>query len=94
MRVDLLGFRLVQRHKAVQDIIACGRVIVASYNMLSRANAEGEREEGNQLTLVIRKVVLHRTHGQLLPESVNLVQKQDDARLDEPPRVADGVKES
>jgi hypothetical protein len=43
-------------------------------------------------TLVVGKIVLHRADGELLLESVDLVQEQDDRGLDEPPRVADGVE--
>lgn len=44
-------------------------------------------------TLVIREVVLHRADRQLLLEAVDLVQEQDDRRLDEPSRVADRVEQ-
>ena len=43
-------------------------------------------------TLVVGEVVLHRRDGQLLLEAIDLVQEQDDGRLDEPSRVADGVE--
>ena len=42
--------------------------------------------------LVVREIVLHWADGQLLLEAIDLVQKQDDGGLDEPSRVADGVK--
>lgn len=45
-------------------------------------------------SLVVREVVLHRAHGELLLEAVNLVEEEDDRRLDEPARVADGVEQS
>lgn len=44
-------------------------------------------------TFIIREVVLHRTYGQLLSESINLVQEQNDTCLDEPSWVADGVEQ-
>jgi hypothetical protein len=44
--------------------------------------------------LVVGKVVLHRAHGKLLLEAVNLVEEQNDRRLNEPARVADGVEQS
>lgn len=44
-------------------------------------------------TLVIREVVLHWRHRQLLLEAINLVQEEDDTRLDEPARIADAVKQ-
>ncbi len=44
-------------------------------------------------TFVVGEVVLHGAHGQLLLESIDLVQEQDDGGLDEPPRVADGVEQ-
>ena len=43
--------------------------------------------------LVVGEVVLHRADRQLLLESVDLVEEENDGRLDEPPGVADGVKE-
>lgn len=44
-------------------------------------------------TLVVGEVVLHGADGQLLLESINLVEEQNDRSLDEPSRVADGVEE-
>ncbi len=44
--------------------------------------------------LVIREVVLHGADGELLLESIDLVQEQNDGRLDKPPRVADRVEQS
>lgn len=44
-------------------------------------------------SLVVREVILHRRDGQLLLKSVYLVQEEDNAGLDEPPRVADAVEE-
>lgn len=43
--------------------------------------------------LVVGEVVLHGADGQLLLEAIDLVEEQDDGRLDEPPRVADGVEQ-
>jgi hypothetical protein len=43
--------------------------------------------------LVVREVVLHRADGQLLLESIDLVQEQDDGGLDKPPGVADAIKQ-
>lgn len=45
-------------------------------------------------TLVIREVVLHRADRQLLLEPIDLVEEENDGRLDEPPRVADRIEES
>lgn len=36
-------------------------------------------------TLVVGEVVLHGTDGELLLESVDLVQEENDRRLDKPP---------
>lgn len=44
-------------------------------------------------TFVIREVVLHWADRQLLLESVDLVEEQNNRRLDEPPRVANGVEQ-
>ena len=43
-------------------------------------------------TFIVWKVILHRAHWQLLLEPVDLVQEQDDAGLNEPPRIADAVE--
>lgn len=43
--------------------------------------------------LVIREVVLHRAGRELLLEPVDLVEEENYGRLDEPPRVADRVKQ-
>lgn len=45
-------------------------------------------------TLIIGEVVLHGADGQLLLESVDLVEEQNDRSLDKPPRVADAVEQS
>jgi hypothetical protein len=44
-------------------------------------------------TFVVREVVLHGAHGELLLESIDLVQEQDDRGLYKPSRVADGVEQ-
>jgi hypothetical protein len=44
-------------------------------------------------TLVVGEVVLHRRHGELLLEAINLVQEQNYRGLREPPGVADRVEE-
>ncbi len=46
------------------------------------------------LTFVIWEVILHGADWELLLKAVDLVQEQDDAGLDEPPRVADAVEKS
>ena len=43
--------------------------------------------------LVVWEVVLHRAHGQLLFESVDLVEEEDDAGLRKPPAVTYRVEE-
>jgi len=43
--------------------------------------------------VVVGEVVVHGTDWELLLEAVNLVEEEDDGRLDEPARVADGVKQ-
>lgn len=43
-------------------------------------------------TLVVREIVLHRANGELLLESIDLVQEQDDGGLDKPSRVADRIE--
>jgi len=45
-------------------------------------------------SLIIWEVVFHWADWQLLLESINLIQEQDDRSLDEPSRVADGVEKS
>lgn len=42
---------------------------------------------------VVREVILHRADGELLLESVDLVEEKDNAGLDKPSRVADTVEE-
>ena len=44
------------------------------------------------LTFVIWEVVVHWADGKLLLESIDLIQEENDAGLDEPPRVADAVE--
>ena len=45
-------------------------------------------------TLVVGEVVLHRAHGELLLETVDLVEEKNDGGLDEPTGVADRVEQS
>ena len=45
-------------------------------------------------TLVVGEVVLHGADGQLLLESIDLVEEENNRRLDEPPGVANRVKQS
>jgi len=70
--VDLFGLGLVQGYKSIEDIVASGSIVRA--------------------TFVVGEVVLHRAYGELLLESVDLVQEKDDAGLDEPSRIADTVE--
>lgn len=49
-----------------------------------------QRESG---TFIIWEIILHWAHWQLFLESVDLVQEQNDARLDKPPRVANAVEQ-
>ena len=44
-------------------------------------------------TLIVREVVLHRADWKFLFEPINLVEEQDDGRLNKPPRVADRVEQ-
>jgi hypothetical protein len=88
--VDLLRLGLVQRHESVENVIA-GRSIVRA--TCRRSVSRGPDLTG-QLTLVVREIVLHRADWQLFLESIDLVEKKDDAGLDEPPRVADAVEKS
>ena len=43
-------------------------------------------------TFIVWEKVLHRAHWELFLEAIDLVQEEDDACLDEPARVADGVE--
>lgn len=45
-------------------------------------------------TLVVREVVLHWADGQLLLEAIDLVEEENDGRLNEPARVANRVEQS
>jgi len=44
-------------------------------------------------TIIVAKVLAHRRHGQLLLETINLVQEEDDRGFYKPARVTDRVKE-
>jgi hypothetical protein len=43
-------------------------------------------------TFIVREIVLHRADGELLLETIDLVQEQDYRSLDEPSGIADRVK--
>ena len=48
---------------------------------------------GTMLTFIVWEVILHGADGQLLLESVDLVQEQYYASLDEPSGIADAVEQ-
>jgi hypothetical protein len=50
------------------------------------------RKNGGFRTFIIWEIILHRANWQLFLEPVDLVQEQNDARLDKPSRIADAVK--
>ena len=51
-------------------------------------------DPGSSLTFIIWEVILHGADRELLLKSIDLVQEQNDASLDEPPRIADAVEKS
>ena len=59
----------------------------------STLNLTSPRTKKKGHTLVVWEVILHRADRKLLLEPIDLIQKQNDGRLDEPARVADRVKE-
>lgn len=66
--------------------------------MLVQADESVENVVAGQSVVVttfeVREVVLHGRNWELLLESIDLVQEQDDGCLDEPARVANRVEES
>jgi hypothetical protein len=72
--VDLLLLGLVERHEAVQDVIASSGIVGTA--------------------LVVREVILHRAHRELLLEAIDLVKEENDRRLHKPTRVANRVEQS
>lgn len=93
MGIDLLGFVLIQGHEAVEDIVACGGIVGSTFCNIRFLVLPPVGSILVELAFIIREVVLHGAHGKLLLESVDLVQKQDDGRFDEPPRIANGIKQ-
>lgn len=98
MRVDLFRLRLVQRHESIENVVASGSIIRSSCSSL-RMTVHGRnlpRTRGNDemwsRTFIVREIILHRAHWKLFLKSVDLVQEQDDASLDKPPRVANAVE--
>lgn len=81
MGVDLLGLCLVQRYKPVENVVACSGVIGATLRRVS-SSTFGNHERVR--TIIVWEVILHRANRQLLFESIDLVQEQDDAGLDKP----------
>lgn len=83
--VDLLGLMLIQGYETVQDVIASRGIVRSTFSKIRCLVMPSVRSNLVQLTFIVREVVLHRADRQLLLEAVDLVQKQDDGRLHEPP---------
>ena len=90
MGIDLFGIVLVQGDETVQNVVTCGSIIGSTClpvrgTILGRVRHERASGKPGMRTFIIRKVILHGAHGQLLLEAIDLVQEQDDAGLGEPP---------
>lgn len=70
---------LIEANEAVQEILARGIIIL----LTTRPS----------ITTIIGEKVLQSRVLQLFGEKINLVEEEDDARLDEPSRVANRVEE-
>lgn len=79
MGVDLFGLCLIERHKPVENVVTSSGIIRTTLTLLAVALMRHER-----LTIIVWEVVLHGADWELLLETIDLVQEQDDARLDEP----------
>ena len=93
MGVDLFGLMLVQRHKAVQDVIARSGIVGSTFSKIRFLVISSVGSMLVELAFIVREVVFHRTDRKLLLEAVDLVQEQDDGCLDEPPRITDGIEQ-
>lgn len=97
MGIDLLRIMLIQAHKPVQNIVTCGSIIGSTClpvrrTILGRIRNKWASGKPGVRTFIIRKVILHWAHRQLLLEAIDLVEEQDDTRLCEPSRVANAVE--
>ena len=90
--VDLLGLLLIKRNETVQDVVT-SRAIVRAPCRIRQFSWPHIHCVKAVFTFVVREVVLHWAHWELLFEPIDLVEKQDDRGLDEPSGVADRVKE-
>ena len=88
--IYLLGLGLIKRYEAIQDIVTGSGIILASC-IPNQISNRAKIPLGKQ-TFVVAEIVLHWANGKFLPEPVNFVQEQNNARLDEPSRVADRIK--
>ena len=75
MSVDLFLLGLVERYKSVEDIVASGSIVSATYSTL--APPQGKLETQEIVTLVVWEVILHWANRQLFLEAINLIQEED-----------------
>lgn len=93
MRVDLFACSaLIEAHKAVQQVITSRIIVIAAISRNIRRLKGLERNKNACLPSVIWEVVAHGGMRQLLREQIDFVEEQNDARFDEPSRVANGIK--
>lgn len=89
MGVDLFGLMLIQGYETVEDVIAGRGIVGSTFSKIRFLVIPPVASMLVELAFIVRKVVFHRTDREFLLEAVDLVQEQDDGRLDEPSRVAD-----
>ena len=75
MGIYLLRLVLIQGHESVQDIVACRSVIRSTFSNIRSVLLPKVVANLVQLAFIIREIILHGGHGELLLESVDLVQK-------------------
>ena len=84
MGVDLLGFVLVERDETIEDVIASSSVIGTTFSNIRLLMLTAEGSILVQLAFIIREIVLHGRHRELLFKSVDFVEEEDDGGFDEP----------
>jgi hypothetical protein len=93
MGVYLFGFVLIQGHEPVENVVACRGIVRSTLCTIRSLVFPSVGSILVELAFIVREVILHRAHRELLFEPVDLVQEQDDRCLDKPSRVTDGVEQ-
>lgn len=93
MCIYLLGLMLVERDESIENVVACRGIVRSTFSNIRTLVLAAVVSNLIELAFIIREIIFHGGHRQLLLKSIDLVQEQDDGRFDKPPGVADRVEQ-